>query len=84
LVNYCVIFGPSELVRRGIPTDKQANVLVHELFSTPSGEIYGYQGDLKTARKIRDVLRRRYGARGRLHLLSDEELAKYYPQTWML
>ncbi len=84
MVNYAVIFGPIELVRRGIPTSKQANVLVHELFGAPSGEIYGYQGDLETARKIRDGLRRRYGARGRLRPLSGEEWSRYCPQPFAL
>jgi len=83
LVNYAVIFGPDQLIKRGA-TNRQAAVLVHELFSCPSGEIYGYQGNSHTAKQIANWLRRRYHNSGRLRRLTDEEWASYYPQTWII
>jgi len=84
VVNYEVSFSPEELVLRGIPHDRQAAVLVHELFGVPSGEIYGYQGDVRTAMALKRAVKRLYGAEGRLRRLSDEEWGRYYPQPWIL
>ena len=82
MVNYGVTLSPEEMILRGIPGSRQAALLVHELFGTPSGKIYGYQGDIRTAMAIKRTVKRLYGADGRLRALSDEEWAKYYPQPW--
>jgi len=84
MVNYAVVFSPEEMIIRRIPANRQAAILVHELFGAPAGEIYGYQGDVRTARALKRIVKKLYGADGRLRQLGQEEWAKYYPQPWVL